>query len=740
MTDHQATTTAAAPHPPGHMIVCGGDALTHRLALELIHLYRERVTLVIPEPDRGHGPQLAALATADGSVTVITGRSPDEPTLLAAGIADATALALTMDDDPAVTQAALLARGLNPRLRLVIRIFGSRLGQRLENLLDRAADQLDPSSGGSSTVLSASETVAPALVSAAVTDRHQLIPVNGGTFSVVETPTASPDQGDDQDSDGGDAVPLALLAPRTGGRVGSGDNPVHVLLPAADAAAAAGPGTTRAVLRLRHDPDPPALPGPRLRRLPLRAVFSRRVRRAALGLSGFVAAITLATWLATGQSLLYSLYQVLMDVAAAGNPAEGAPLARQLLQVLSVFAGMLIMPLVLALVLESLGALHNISALDRPRRSLGDHIVIIGLGKVGSRVMERLAEMRVPVVAVERDPAAPGVARARALRVPVVIGDISQSEVHRAARINRCRTLMALTSNDSVNLEAVLYAREQRPDLRVVLRLFDDAFASTVYRALNASYPQAPTRSRSVSYLAAPAFAAAMMGRQVLAAIPVERQMLLVATIEVRHRVALAGRTVGEAFRAGGWRVVGLRSEDGSFRWNPAPDRQLTDDDRVVVVATREGLGLLLRRDAVAAAEGAGGAGGTGGTGGEDPAEEGAGGDGRAVEEAGGGSGSGDGAAAGPGPGPGPGSGAAPEPGSAPGPAPGAEPSPGGGQGQRPGGIPRPAPEPLGAAPAGSGAGAVPGRADGDGAPGALPRLPRAQPSPPYPDQADHRS
>ena len=139
-----------------------------------------------------------------------------------------------------------------------------------------------------------------------------------------------------------------------------------------------------------------------------------------------------------------------------------------------------------------------------------------------------------------------------------------------------------------------------QPDLRVVLRLFDDAFASTVYRALNASYPQAPTRSRSVSYLAAPAFAAAMMGRQVLAAIPVERQMLLVATVGVGDREALAGQTVGTAFRAGGWRVVGLQTGSGRLHWNPEPEQRLERRDRVVVVATREGLGLLLRRGAAA--------------------------------------------------------------------------------------------------------------------------------------------
>ncbi|WP_370146641.1 NAD-binding protein [Streptacidiphilus sp. EB129] len=583
--------TGPPPAQVGHMIVCGGDALTHRVALDLIHLYRERVTLVIPDPDQGHGPQLAALATADGTVTVIAGRSPDEPTLLAAGITDATALALTIDHDPTVTQAALLARGLNPRLRLVIRIFNNALGVRLERLLDRTAS----ANGGSTAVLSASETATPALVSAAVTGRNQVIPVNGGTLSVVEQPVEEGAAEAAALARGG-AVPLALLAPRSNDLLGSGTTPLHPLLPSQTRTAGVRAQSTRAVLWLRHDPSEPDPPAPRFRRPAWGALFSRRLRLAGLGLAALVAVLTLATWLSTDNSLPLSLYLVLMDVAAMGNPALGQPLARQLLQLLAAFTGMLIMPLVLALVLENLGALRTIGPLNRPLRTTSDHIVIIGLGKVGTRVLERLVDLRVPVVAVERDPEAAGVSLARKRNVPVVIGDISQPEVYRAARIGRSSTLMALTSNDSVNLEAVLYARERRPDLRVVLRLFDDAFATTVYQALRASYPQAPTRSRSVSYLAAPAFAAAMMGRQVLAAIPVERQMLLVATVNVRGREELEGRTVARAFRPGGWRVVGLLSGSGRLTWGPAESRVLQGEDRVIVVATREGLGLLLQR------------------------------------------------------------------------------------------------------------------------------------------------
>lgn len=170
-----------------------------------------------------------------------------------------------------------------------------------------------------------------------------------------------------------------------------------------------------------------------------------------------------------------------------------------------------------------------------------------------------------------------------------------------AAKIHRAHALLAVTSSDTTNLEAALYARSLRPDLRVVLRLYDDDFATAVYRTLRAAHPQALTRSRSVSHLSAPSFAGAMMGRQILGAIPVERRVLLFAALEVAGYAQLEGKTVGEAFRAGYWRVLALdtgRERQGGpgLVWDLPDGYVLGGSDRVVLAATRRGLAELLRR------------------------------------------------------------------------------------------------------------------------------------------------
>jgi Trk K+ transport system NAD-binding subunit len=574
-----ATTGGATTgdEPRGHMVVVGNDALTQRLAGDLAKLYQERVVVVVPEPQQDHGPQLLALHDESGPISVIAGRRPDEATLRQAGVAEADALAIVLDDDQAVTAAALTARSINPHVRLALRVHSGALRKRLRRLLDRP--------DAPTTVASASETAAPALVSSVLPHQEQVIAVNSGTCTVVSKDL--PD-GATKLLPGPD-IPIAVLTETAG-----------VLLP--DPETWTPPADERVtVVRLRHHQETATPKGPpawsRMMAV-MRAFVSRKLQVAAAALSVVVALLTVLTWQLTGTDLGRSLYLVLLDLSSAGNPAFGQPVARQVLQIVTMFTGMLILGLVAAIVLDSVGAVRPADGTRRVRRTLNNHILLIGIGSAGTAVVSRLVDMRRPVVVVERNPNAYNLAAVRARGVPVVLGEFTSDAVWQAARGDRASAVMALTNNDSANLQAVLFARERRPDVPAVLRLFDEGFARTVYKALREAHPNSRTRSRSVSYLAAPAFAAAMMGRRVLAAIPARREILLLAEVTVAEGDALAERTVTEAFEPGDWRVVAVRpaGRGQHFDWSPEAARTLRAEDRVVVVATRAGLGRLLRR------------------------------------------------------------------------------------------------------------------------------------------------
>lgn len=633
--------------PPGvagaHMVVCGDDGLAHRLAAELRGVYEEHVTLVVPPAERMVRPPVVGRARAvsaallDRVVSAAVNRAAGngapstamgepmsgqrtleaveatEAVLAEAGVERAAALALVYDDDETNIRAALTARRLNPRLRLVLRLYNRRLGQHIEELLDQAAalatgdgpDSPDSRGDASTTVLSDADTAAPALAATAVVGTSKVVQTDGLLLRAVERPPSGAGEA------GGPGRPTLALLSANGGDPAFADGSETsgeqgpLLLPDATAvreAAASGRRGSVVLEQVAYSAGP-ALPSGRGVGVmaPFASLFSRRLRWSLAGLVGCVFALAVALWLATGIHPLGALYLTLLDLFAINDPAVGATTQRQVLQLLSGLVGLLLLPVLLAAVLEALGTFRGAGALRRPPRGLGGHVVLLGLGKIGTRVLIRLRELNIPVVCVEAGPEARGLAVARRLRAPVVLGDVTQEGVLEAAKIHRAHALLAVTSSDTTNLEAALYARSLRPDLRVVLRLYDDDFATAVYRTLRAAHPQALTRSRSVSHLSAPSFAGAMMGRQILGAIPVERRVLLFAALEVAGYAQLEGKTVGEAFRAGYWRVLALdtgRERQGGpgLVWDLPDEYVLRGSDRVVLAATRRGLAELLRR------------------------------------------------------------------------------------------------------------------------------------------------
>ncbi|MFJ2115721.1 MULTISPECIES: NAD-binding protein [unclassified Streptomyces] len=637
------------------MIVCGDDTLAHRLAGELRDVYGEQVMLVVPPvraarrpptPVAGlgratafFGRMSAAMARtaatlpdpvgdpggrADGPRVLETAEL-DEDVLVDAGVTEAAALALVHDDDETNIRAALAARRLNPQLRLVIRLYNRKLGQHLEELLDQAAAVALPgldraALDATTTVLSDADTAAPALAATAVAGTSKVVRADGLLLRAVERNPPGPGEVADPG-----LCTLALLSATSQDPAGaegsdnSGQEGPRLLPDDASAAAATGRGTVVLEAVSHAGPD---LPTRRLsaRGAPLASLFSRRLRWSFAGILAAVCALAVASMIVTDAGPVRATYLTLLDLFAIGEAAEGARAGRQILQLLAMITGLLLLPVLLAAVLEALGTFRAASALRRPPRGLSGHVVLLGLGKIGTRVLVRLRELSIPVVCVEEDPEARGIALARSLRVPVVLGDVTQEGVLEAAKIERAGALLALTSVDTTNLEATLYARSVAPDLRVALRLYDDDFATAVYRTLRAAHPEALTRSRSVSTLAAPAFAIAMMGRQILGAIPVERKVLLVAVIDVAGHPRLEGRTVAEVFRPGAWRIIALDTADPGERrpdlsdtrqdhasrrpdglvWDLHPGYVLHPRDRVVLAATRRGLAELLGRQSTA--------------------------------------------------------------------------------------------------------------------------------------------
>ncbi|MEH1169638.1 NAD-binding protein [Micromonospora sp. CPCC 205539] len=550
-------------------VVCGDNALARRLVTELVDRYGVAVTALLPSLTDNHAPDIAELAPEAGAPgprpEVVVARRLTAEVLERAGVRAAAAVALVSADDVANVDAALIIREFDPDVRIVVRLFNPVLGEGVATML------------GDCAVLSGSEIAAPAFVAATLGD-------DAPTFLRLPDDELLRTAGRDA-LDPTTADVVCALADTSG--------PEPITLPEDEASADLV--LVRAYGRRRTTR---ARPRRRVLRT-VRLVLSRRLRWAL----GATAALFAVGSVLLGQARDLDLAQasyltLLIALGSADADPTGSPVEK-VTALLLVITGVALVPTVTALVVDSVVRARLAVAAGRLTDPLDDHVIVVGLGNIGTRVVQELHSFGLTVVAVDRAATARGVAVARELGLPFLIGDATSPETLRAASVSTCRALVVLCADDVTNLETALLGRSLHraaaggaaDPLRVVLRLFDEGFAQRVQRAFGINH------SRSVSYLAAPAFAAAMMGREVIDTISVGRRVLLLAELPVGAGSDLEGRFCPEVSRPRETRVIAMRTgRAGQTIWSLPQRRPLVRTDRLLVVATRAGLAALLAR------------------------------------------------------------------------------------------------------------------------------------------------
>ncbi|MEU7903216.1 NAD-binding protein [Actinoplanes sp. NPDC049118] len=553
-----------------HFVICGADSLVYTVAEELANAgHRIRLTVIIPSTLREDVPDLATLR----GVRVVRADRLDERTFRAAGLAGAAALGLVMPDDVVNLHAALCAQAVEPDLRLVIRMFNTGLGYGVRRLFADCA------------VLSDAAMAAPAFVAASlgeVAPTH--LRLAGRTLYVARRGEVSPDR-----------LVCALTAADGAGRIDvlpadpppGAQQPTDLVLAEASGRPAAQVVDAQRRIRARR------------RRRPVR-VMGRALRAALSRKLGVAVLVTLVVTVVSGAVLVHadpvsgfwrSIYVTLLTAVGSSDVEIERNSVAQAAQLVLTIAGLALLPLITAAVVEGMVNARLELNSGRGAAQHEDHVVVVGLGSVGTRVLRQLNDLGVDVVAIDRRADARGSKAAQQLGVPFIVGDAALEETLRSASIATSKALVVVSTDDVTNLQAALNARAVRPDLRVVLRLFDDDFAQRVQTAFNINI------SRSVSRLAAPTFAAAMLEREVLATIPVDRHALLVAGVRVYAGSPLDGLPLSQADRPLSVRVIGLASAGSEWvDWTPDHRRVLATGDRIIIVARRAGLRALVEQ------------------------------------------------------------------------------------------------------------------------------------------------
>jgi Trk K+ transport system NAD-binding subunit len=554
VTAVDAETTQELPESR-RFVICGENSLAYRLAEELVTRHNGDVVVIMGAKTSTYGSLIAKLP----GVRVIEADRPHPDAFVEVDLSTVDALALVESNDIANIDAALAAHEINPDLRMVVRMFNSSLGQGIGEL-------------PYCTVLSDGALAAPAFVAAALGDVTTRLRIRNDTMYVARRQDV-PMPGDIvcglAVTDGVDAVQV----------LPADQNAADLVLVRTTRHA---PATVRRAPRLTH-------------RYPIRVVLRRVWRRVrvVLLMFGGLLVLTSAVLAAASSTLGFwrALYTTILVALGATDVNLNAPGREQLILIALTVASFLLIPFLIATVVDAVVQARLDLAKGAVTRRASDHVVVVGLGGVGSNVIELLHEQGVDVVAIDRSADARGVQLARDLRIPLIVGDATRRETLEAASVQTCRALMVITSDDVINLETALIGRAipREGRLQVVLRLFDGDFAARIQQAFQL------TTSRSVSYLAVPTFAACMLG-QALDTIAVGRRVLLVAELSISPYSTLAsGCVAGDLRRPGEAWLLELTTKDGkrlpsTVSWG----RRLHYGEKLLMVSTRTGLGRLI--------------------------------------------------------------------------------------------------------------------------------------------------
>ncbi|MEZ5141516.1 MAG: NAD-binding protein [Acidimicrobiales bacterium] len=527
-----------------------GDPAAARLGHEVAARLDDRVRLVVPAGDRDRA-------------------------LLDAGVVEADVVLALADDDLDNLRDAAAVHALAPDVPVVLRTFQPELAEDLSGELHlRRAYSVAALAAPAIVAASVGEEVIETLrlgdeeVPLCVLDVHARSPLEGCSADEVKADTR-----------------CAVVAVQQAGRwLGAGE--LHAELGDGDRVLVGGRLLDVLALALRNDTAGEEARAPSARQAPVRrrggtADGGRRrptLLPLSLGVFGVVFAVTaVVNGVVFDLDLQGSLAVALGAALGNTTPTTDAGWV-EWFNLLATVAGVVLLWVLLshvtALVLAERFELRQ----TRRAKRMRDHVVVVGLGRVGYRVVELLRDLGVECAVIERSPDSAFV-EAVSVHTPVLTGDGRLPENLERAAVDRARCLIACTDDDLHNLATCLEAAKHNPELRTVSRAFDDVLVDRLGRAFRVDV------SLSTTQLAAGAFVGAALDG--FAMRPVSLDGLELLAFRLSPSRVLTSEDL-RRWRGRGLRVLAVDRGDGVEPPTVALTEPLRPGDEAIVVAPAE--------------------------------------------------------------------------------------------------------------------------------------------------------
>jgi Trk K+ transport system NAD-binding subunit len=576
----------------GHVIVCGLQAVGVR-TVEQLHLAGAQVVVIDDETVS----ERQASIVRDWQVPIVERRGSLDDALFEAGVAEAEAVIVIESTDLRTLETVLLVHDLRSDVRLVAHLDNPAVARAVEEI------------SGVATVLDVATLFAPSVIEACLKRRAHDIAIGATDFVTAEV---------DVPYDAtlrelyGSLVPLGvtsdaeqdpIVCPGRDQHVHAGDR--VTLFGTPGELDAAGLGSRLSAGRQRRSAGA-RLAGSARRSLGALMSDSDRSLRIAFGLAVVLLVVaTLVIHFAYRSSnkrdlsFVSSVYFTVETIATVGFgdfSFASQPVWLEIFGVCLILAGTTLVTTIFALLTNMLVSRRIAQSLGQAQiPGMRGHVVMVGLGAVGMRVLDGLRRQGRDVVVVERDEGNRYLNQVRQMGVPLVLGDSTLGQTLDSVNLATAASVAIVTSDDMTNIETGLAVRDRLGqrwlDVPVILRVFDRDLGSRLEDSFGFRHVW------STVALAAPWFVGAALGLEVLFSFYVGSHPFLIAKLRVGAGGGLAGLAMSELSVNVRVIAIGRRANDYELEHPPRRDTRFAAGDEAYLAGPYEELLSVLKRE-----------------------------------------------------------------------------------------------------------------------------------------------
>nr|WP_233154254.1 NAD-binding protein [Scytonema sp. HK-05] len=215
----------------------------------------------------------------------------------------------------------------------------------------------------------------------------------------------------------------------------------------------------------------------------------------------------------------------------------------------------------------------------RPPIPQKDHVVLVGLGEIGQGIAEILQQFKQPFVGINLNT---DFDMAILPEMPLITG--SPKGCLSKANLKTAKSVVVVSDDEMLNLEISLMADDANPKSNLVIRTIRQALSDSLAELL----PNAQVVC--VYAVAAEAFAGAAFGENIINLFRIYHKTILVTEYQIEAGDTLNGLLLSEVAYGYGVIPILYQKETEMPKLMPSEDTRLTVGDRMVVLATSDGL------------------------------------------------------------------------------------------------------------------------------------------------------